>query len=52
MISFLELKNKILSIQDNLFQLELEGFITPATDIHMLILLSFACKKGLNIGGF
>jgi hypothetical protein len=50
MISFLELKEKIFAVNDDLLDLKrFDEFITPVTDIHMLILLSFASKSGLNI---
>lgn len=47
MVTFLELKNKLLVIQNDF--LNLVNFITPGTDIHMLTLLRLACQDGLNI---
>ena len=46
MVTFLELKNKI---SEELGFKDAEEFITPATDINMLFLLTFACSNGLNI---
>lgn len=48
MITFLEFKNKILSIKDDFHFLD--EFITPHTDLHMLYLLKYACREGLNLG--
>ncbi len=47
MITLVELKNKILLIEDDLHSLA--EFITPQTDLHMLYLLKLACSEGLNI---
>ena len=47
MITFLELKNKILSDNDNLKYLE--DFILPTTDIDMLVLLIIVNKDGLDL---
>jgi hypothetical protein len=47
MVTFLELKNKLLVIQNDF--LNLVDFITPGTDIHMLTLLRLAYQDGLNV---
>lgn len=47
MITFLELKNKILITNEDL--VVLEEFINPETDLHLLTLLRIACYAGLNI---
>jgi hypothetical protein len=47
MITFIGLKNRLLLLQDDF--VSLEEFITPGTDIHMLTLLSLACRDGLNL---